>query len=132
MIKQLFKAAGVSFEGRQEILKSLAETGLWRDITVKLTSYEGEDALMLIDYDTKQQLGWVPKNLVPQYKGTRRMAGKILLGKRNTGLQLFPHQEPTQKQYWAVRRYCEKHNKPLPRYTRAAYEAMFLTMRSED
>lgn len=131
MLKPLFKAAGVSFEGRQEILNQLNEMGPWRDITLKLTKYEGEDAIILEDYATKQQVGWVPKALVPDYKNVRRMAGRIVKGSRNTGLQLFEHQQPTQKQYWAIRRYCEGHGKPMPPYTKAAYESMFATLRAE-
>lgn len=131
MLKMQFKAAGVSFEGRQETLKRLAQVNPWRDVTLKLTQYEGEDAIMLQDYETKEQLGWVPKALVANYKNVHRMAGRIVVGRSNTGLQLFPHKLPSQKQYWTVRRYCEARNKPLPPCTLAAYESMFAVIRIE-
>lgn len=130
MLKSLFNAAGVSFEGRPEILKNLAAEEPWRDLTLKLTKYENEDAIVIEDYQTKQQLGWVPKKLVPQYKNVTRLAGRIRVGSRNAGLQCFPHEAPTQRQYWAVKRWCEAHGKPMPPYTKAAYEAMFATLRA--
>ena len=126
------KAVGVTFEGRQEILGNLAQVQPWRDITLKLTQYEGEDAIIVEDYETKLQLGWIAKDKVQQFKGVRRMAGRIVCSRNTYGLQLFPHQEPSQRQYWSVRKYCERRGLAMPPYTRAAYETLFAVMRTED
>lgn len=131
MLKPEFKAAGVSFEGRPQILSQLYADNPWRDITLKLTKYENQDAIVLEDYATKLQIGWVPKSKVTDYMGTRRMAGRIVKGKTNIGVQLFEHKTPSQKQYWTIKRYCDAHNLPMPPYTRAAYESMFAVLRSE-
>lgn len=128
----LFKAAGVSFENRSEILRRLHGICPWRTIRVYRTSYNGEAAIALYDENTGSQLGWVPKDLVRVLRDdTKLLTGEIVVGPDRAGLRLYPYHRPTPSVYWPVKRALEAQGKTLPPYNEAAYLHTIALMRND-
>lgn len=100
----LFKAAGVSFDGRQERLQKLYNQNPWRKLLTQKTHYNGEPALAIWDAASGWQLGWVPKDLVQTYyKNNGEFDGEIVVGGDFCGLRVYSHEQPSQKLYRLVK-----------------------------
>ena len=119
----LFKAAGVSFDGRQERLQKLYNQNPWRKLLTQKTHYNGEPARAIWDAASGWQLGWVPKDLVQTYyKNNGEFDGEIVVGGDFCGLRVYSHEQPSQKLYRLVKQICQEKQVPLPPYCRLAYK----------
>lgn len=129
------KAAGVTFQNdpadggrpRQEILHELMKKsryiGVWlrpRKFYRKETGV-WEDSIKLIEQRTGQMIGFIPKNLVPEYKNISDMIGELNCVENTIGVRLTMPEEPSQKLYWTIRRHCERTGDEMPAYDKRAY-----------
>ena len=137
MNKPITKAVGVTFNNRQETLKRLSQDARWRSVTLIHTKFKNEetgieeDAIRIIDYSTKEEIGWIPKKEVPSYKGIYEMTAEIGEYKDTMYCNLYYPKPPTRNQYWKIKRACERKGIKMPIYDVNAYEATFAILRIE-
>lgn len=112
------KVAGVTFENRQETLKSLQKTGEWRKINLIYTTFNNAPAIKVKDQQSGEILGWIPKKNIQEimkYKITK-MTGWIGMYENTYYCCLFVPVKPTRTQYYKVKELCQKNNRPMPIY----------------
>ena len=131
--------AGVTFknedgESRQEILKNIFNS-YSNIITIRLqhvTYYRngiGEPAIKCVEKSTKKMIGWLPKDMVKNYKNVRELTGLIKVFNNKYIVELYNQEPPTHAQYEMVKSICSKNNIPAPAYDRHAYDSIIKQFR---
>ena len=135
MAKIYSKVVGVSFDNRQDILRKLHADATWRSVSLIHTTYhnpetnEDEPAIMVKDYITKEEIGWIARTDIDKYQGITAMTAELGEYKGTMYCHLYLPKQPTKNQYWSVKRYCEKKNLKMPLYDANAYESTFALIR---
>lgn len=120
-------AAGASHENRQQMLETMLEDDRYRDIVLIPTEYEGEPAIQLQDYKTKEIVGWIPKDMVEEYLNVKKLIGRINYhpSRNYYNMSFYAPQRPSHKEYHYMKALCAKYNLSMPFYDRRAYAERF-------
>ena len=113
----LTRVAGVSFDGRQEILESLSKIDPWRMMRLIYTTYNGETAIQVLDISTQKNIGWIPKSdiLLVMQTGLYVLTGCIYSGK-SYYVRLYIPIPPSLEQYKKGNELCIALRRPIPIY----------------
>lgn len=145
------RVAGVTFDNevedggrnRQEILAELFQahrqsnnTSAIITVNLKHTTFRNkqtgiiEPAIKCVEKESKQVIGWIPREDIAKMKGIRQLTGFIKFIRDGYAVELDEQSAPTSAQYKAVKTYCDRNRKPMPAYDARAYGIIFAEMRT--
>lgn len=116
LLDTITKVAGVTYEGRQELLKSLQDVCEWRIMDLIRTQYAGQPAIQVRDRVTGAIVGWIPKSDIDKViqMNLSTMTGWIGHYHGIYYCQLFETVPPTYEQYQEAEGIYQMIGKPFP------------------
>lgn len=120
------KVAGVTFDNRQSILKSLYENDKWRMFWLIYTQFSGEFAIKVMDMNTRQIIGWIPKNELQKIwqTGLYILTGQIGLCMDTYFAKLYVPIPPSHEQFLKVIEICKAKQWLIPIYDIRPYTVL--------
>ena len=116
---------GELFQQRHIITVNLIQTKFYNEQTGVT-----EPAIKCMERDSRQIIGWIPREDIQKLQGIRQMTGFIKFIRDGYSVELMEQKQPTSAQYKAIKNFCENHRRPMPAYDTRAYGAIFAEMRA--